>query len=83
MSDLLTQLAEAEARVSRLKSAIAQGPCRTYGHPWESYGGMNCGCEYGTCSIPVLVCSKCGDSDYGDNEEAVKVRSRCEDENNG
>jgi hypothetical protein len=78
MSDLLTQLAEAEARVSRLKSEIAQGPCREYGHTWESCGGMNCGCDGGGCSIPVLVCSKCGDSDYGDNSEAIEVRSRCE-----
>lgn len=41
-------------------------------------GGKNCGCHDGGCSVPVYVCSRCGDSDYGDNQEAAAIRAECE-----
>lgn len=50
------------------------------GHDWQSVGGCNAGChaECG-CSVPVYTCSRCGDCDYGDNDEARVVRKRCAD----
>ena len=49
------------------------------GHDWQSIGGCNAGCDpdYCGCSVPVNVCARCGDSDYGDNDEAEKVRADC------
>lgn len=71
-------LAEAEAKVAALRREIAQGPCRQYGHDWQLYGGANAGCsDVCGCSVPVSVCSKCGDCDYGDNEEADEIRATC------
>ena len=52
--------------------------CWGGGHAWESIGGCNCGCEDGRCSVPVLCCTRCGDCDYGDNEEAKDIRRNCE-----
>ncbi|RWH52193.1 hypothetical protein [Mesorhizobium sp.] len=81
MADLSERLEAARAEVARIEREIAQGPCREYGHQWQSYGGSNAGCndECG-CSVPVNVCSKCGDCDYGDNEEADQVRKNCEEQ---
>lgn len=76
-SDLLSQLAEAEARVAQLRRAVAQGPCREVGHDWQHIGGRNCGCGDGGCSVPVHQCSKCGDCDYGDNPEAAATIAAC------
>ena len=76
--DLLTELERVEAEADRLRRQIAQGPCREYGHDWQFYGGANAGCGYGCgCSVPVNICSKCGDCDYGDNEEAEEIRTEC------
>ena len=56
------------------------------GHDWRFYGGANCGCEwtgedggqiFGSCSVPIHRCSRCGDYDYGDNAEAVQVVADC------
>ena len=78
MGKLGEALAIAEAQVAALKREIAQGPCREYGHDWHSIGGCNAGCsEDCGCSVPVNVCRKCDDCDYGDNEEADQVRSDC------
>lgn len=77
------QLADAEAQVERLKRQIASGTCRKVGHDWKHVGGRNaaCGDPYGcTCSIPVHECTKCGDSDYGDNAEAALRIRACRDE---
>ena len=82
-NDLLRLIAEA--------SVLAGGkhPCNVLGHNWAFRGGANCGCEgphedggrwSGTCSVPVYECSACGDCDYGDNAEAVNIRTRCNDE---
>lgn len=47
-------------------------------HDWKSVGGANCGClPEGTCSVPVHVCFRCLDCDYGDNEEADRIRKHC------
>lgn len=48
----------------------------------RSVGGCNAGCERGEsccCSVPVNECVRCGDCDYGDNQDAIEVRSHCRD----
>lgn len=78
MTDLLAELAATEDRAEALRRAIRQGPCREYGHAWEFYGGRNAGCGDGcNCSVPVNMCNKCGDCDYGDNAEADQIRQHC------
>lgn len=48
------------------------------GHDWQSIGGCNAGCHADcVCSAPVHECSRCGDCDYGDNEDAKDVREKC------
>lgn len=81
MSDLLAELSDAEARVDQLRRQIAAGPCREFGHDWQSSGGRNAGCGSDCyCSVPVNVCAKCNDCDYGENEDAEAVRMKCERE---
>lgn len=49
-------------------------------HNWVLAGGTNCGCFDGSCcSVPVYGCTKCGDCDYGDNEESRKQRAECKE----
>lgn len=77
-ANLLAKLERAEADVARLRREIAQGPCREYGHDWQFLGGANAGCGPDcACSVPVQVCAKCGDCDYGDNPEANAAREIC------
>lgn len=48
------------------------------GHDWRSIGGANAGCDdVCRCSVPVHQCARCGDCDYGENEEATEVRREC------
>jgi len=76
--DLQAELAAAEGRVEMLKQQIATGACADVGHAWEHIGGRNAGCsDTCACSVPVHVCPKCGDSDYGDNDEARRIREDC------
>lgn len=78
MDDLLERLARAEAEATALRREVQQGPCRQYGHDWQPTGGANAGCcEDCACSVPVHVCSKCGDCDYGDNEWADQTKAEC------
>ncbi|MCL8382117.1 hypothetical protein [Xanthobacter aminoxidans] len=77
MADLHEQLEEAEARVAYLKRRIATAPCAEVGHRWKHIGGKNCGCENGSCSVPVHECTVCGDCDYGENAEAEETRAEC------
>ncbi|PIB91244.1 hypothetical protein [Caulobacter sp. FWC2] len=75
---LQRQLDDAEATVERLKLQITQGPCIEAGHAWKFVGGKNAGCnDTCSCSVPVHVCEKCGDSDYGETDEASVIRDRC------
>lgn len=80
MSDLRAEIEAAEARLLQMKRRLAAEPCVLHGCDWQSYGGMNAGCDLGGscgCSVPVNVCSRCGDCDYGDNAEAVETRRKC------
>jgi hypothetical protein len=47
-------------------------------HVWIYEGGTGCGCEDGCCSVPLCKCEKCGDYDYGDNEERIEIKARCD-----
>jgi len=78
MTDAFERLEQARAEVARIEREIATGPCRTHGHDWQSIGGCNAGChaECG-CSVPVNTCAKCGDCDYGKNDDAVETRREC------
>lgn len=75
---LRDELERAEAEAARLRRAIAAASCREAGCDMQFAGGKNCGCHDGGCSVPVYVCSRCGDSDYGDNQEAAAIRAECE-----
>jgi hypothetical protein len=78
MNDLQSELEKAQAHVASLQRQIAAGPCRELGHDWQSYGGANAGCTSScSCSVPVNVCTKCGDCDYGQNAEADRIRAEC------
>lgn len=79
-TSLTEQLEAARAEVERLERAAAQASCREVGHDWKHIGGRNCGCgDWANCSVPVYGCKKCGDCDYGDNEEARQKIAECED----
>lgn len=78
--DLHSLLEKTEATAAAIRREIAAGPCREYGHDWKSYGWANAGCDLGAscgCSVPVNVCPKCSDCDYGDNAEANEIRKKC------
>ena len=86
---LSDQLEAARAEVARLERIAATAACRELGCDMQSFGGANCGCVFeddeglmtwpGSCSVPVLKCTRCGDYDYGDNAEAEEIRARCRD----
>jgi hypothetical protein len=71
------EIEEARARLAALEHRALSATCAELGHKWKSTGGANCGCEGGSCSVPVNTCERCGDCDYGDNDEARDVIARC------
>ena len=79
MSSALTDSLEAaRAEVARLERIAATATCREIGCDMQHYGGRNAGCgDACCCSVPVYACTRCGDSDYGDNAEADERRSAC------
>jgi len=85
MGELAEKLEAARADVARLERIAATANCRELGCDMQSIGGCNCGCEFqdgeivvpGACSVPVLACTRCGDCDYGDNDEARETRADC------
>ena len=76
--DLLAEFEAAQAHVDQLRRQIAAAPCKSVGHDWQSIGGANAGCGRDcSCSVPVNECARCGDCDYGDNDDAAEVRKEC------
>jgi hypothetical protein len=72
------QIVAAEQLVHRLRMQLLQGLCRDVGHNWQFHGGKSgCDMDFCECSASVYVCSKCGDCDYGDNEESADMRAAC------
>lgn len=80
MGELARRLEDARAEVIRLEREAAFATCVELGHDWRSHGGANAGCgDACCCSVPVNVCARCGDSDYGKNSDADDVRQDCFD----
>lgn len=77
---LAADLRAAEAEVLRIKRAIGAATCAQIGeHDMKSIGGSNAGCcDTCTCSVPVHVCTRCEECDYGDNAFAKETRRLCE-----
>ena len=76
--DLLEKLEKAKAQVFAVECEIKDALCSDVGHDWVSHGGANAGCDRDCrCSVPVHRCSKCGDFDYGENDDAVQIRKEC------
>lgn len=77
--NLAEQLEDARAEVARLERLAVSATCAELGHDWHSTGGCNAGCDpdYCGCSVPVNECRRCGDCDYGENDEANRIRIRC------
>lgn len=76
---LADRIAEAEAKLARLKREAATADCNDLGHDWASDGGCNAGCHRDcVCSVQVNTCRRCGDCDYGHNEDAARVRAECD-----
>lgn len=82
--DLLEKLSSLESEAAAVRRQIAQGPCIQYGHSWKMLGGRNVSCSRDCqCSVSVNICEKCGDCDYGENDELAEVRARCEETGHG
>ena len=78
--NLTEQIEAARAELTRLERLAESATCAELGHDWVSLGGCNCGChEDASCSVPVLECSRCGDCDYGENDEAAETRRLCQE----
>lgn len=79
MRGLAKQIDEARDQLARLERAAKAATCREMGrHDWKLLGGKNAGCGEGCgCSVMVYECARCGDCDYGDNEEADEARRDC------
>ena len=53
--------------------------CKNDQHEWQHVGGRNAGCcDECSCSVPVHQCARCGDWDYGDNDEAAEIIRQCD-----
>ncbi|WP_439357963.1 hypothetical protein [Bradyrhizobium sp. DASA03007] len=80
--NLADQIEAAKAEVARLEMIAATATCRELGCDMQSVGGFCASCdgERGlcSCSVPVHKCTRCGDCDYGENDEADEVRRLCQ-----
>ncbi len=78
VADLYSELEQVEAKAALIRAQIRDGDCKNYGHDWSDTGGANAACdEWCSCSIPVRRCKKCGDLDYGDNDDAKQIVANC------
>lgn len=75
----LDRLAKAQAELEQAQLAVRAAHCREVGCDMQSVGGKSAACcDTCQCSVPVNVCTKCGDCDYGDNAWAKKTVEECE-----
>lgn len=77
--ELARQIEEAEAHLFQLRQRAATASCHDLGHDWRLEGGKNAYCcdEGCGCYVPVYTCNRCGNCDYGDNEEAEEIMAKC------
>lgn len=76
---LRDQIEDARAHLARLEHCARAATCAEVGCDMRHVGGRNAGCgDECCCSVPVYACTRCGDSDYGDNEEAARQKADCE-----
>jgi hypothetical protein len=81
MDTLQEEIEKAKDHLARLERKQKSEDCRKVGCDMQFAGGKNASCDLGDacdCSVPVYSCTKCGDSDYGDNLEATKTREECQ-----
>ena len=85
MAGLTERLRAVRQELDELERLVAQATtCRELGCNMVHVGGKNAGCgEFCGCSVPVHVCTRCGDSDYGENEWAERTLSECRDHYEG
>jgi hypothetical protein len=90
MPELADQIEAARAELARLERIAAHASCADLGCRMVSTGGANCGCVFlddedhelpGSCSVPVNYCERCGDCDYGNNDDATEIRRVCREMN--
>lgn len=75
---LRQEIEAARAELERLERKALTATCDQLGHDMQSIGGCNAGCDADCgCSVPVNECTRCKDCDYGDNEDAGRVRRDC------
>jgi hypothetical protein len=80
MPELRDRIEATRAELARLERQAAHATCAEIGCNMVSTGGCNCGCDselMGACSVPVNHCTRCGDCDYGENNDATEIRRRC------
>jgi hypothetical protein len=89
VENLADRIVKAREELAHLLRIYETATCSELGCDMQHVGGANCGCEFeidqdgekriipGCCSVPVLRCTRCGDSDYGDNAEAKETREKC------
>lgn len=79
--NLAEQLDDARARVALLERQARGATCVQLGAcDMKHKGGRNAGCaEWCSCSVPVYECTRCGDCDYGYNDEAKRTVAACKD----
>lgn len=76
---LRAQLAETLEHAETLRRRIAAATCAEAGCDMRHIGGSNACCDSDccSCSVPVHECVNCGDCDYGENDEADRIRADC------
>jgi hypothetical protein len=79
--NLADRIRAAQAEVEHLQRLAAGATCTEMGeHDMQSIGGCNAGCGANcACSVPVHTCTRCGDCDYGENDDAREIRRQCQE----
>ena len=64
----------------------AESTCYGGDHIWEAHGGRSCPTGNDNCGQDVLICSRCGEQDYGDRSDSpslIECKSVCGDSMTG
>jgi hypothetical protein len=55
--------------VEQAKALAGESTCERDGHDWQTEGGRRCPTGNENCSQSAYVCARCGETDYGDDED--------------